>query len=291
MTSPLVEADRLQIRYGSRRVLDGVSFAVQPGSVFAILGRNGAGKSSLMRCLVGLDRPASGRALLFGGDPWKTRVKAMARTGVVPEEPDASPDMFVKDLVTLCASFHSKWDTAGVHAQLKRLRVPLDIRFGDLSRGQKTVTMLALALGHHPELLILDDPTLGLDPVAKRSFLSELVDELSAHGTTVIVTTQELPAVERFADRVAILGEHRLLLDEPLEGLKGRFRRIRGKAGADFSMFKAGREVDRPWGREAVVIDYDDAKFERWRQMNGDGEVASMSLEDIFVEVAEEPVA
>jgi ABC-2 type transport system ATP-binding protein len=291
MTSPLVEADRLQIRYGSRRVLDGVSFAVQPGSVFAILGRNGAGKSSLMRSLVGLDRPASGRALLFGADPWKTRVKAMARTGVVPEEPDASPDMFVKDLVTLCGALHSKWDTAGVRAQLKRLRVPLDIRFGDLSRGQKTVTMLALALGHHPELLILDDPTLGLDPVAKRSFLSELVDELSAHGTTVIVTTQELPAVERFADRVAILGEHRLLLDEPLETVKGRFRRIRGKTGADFSMFKASREVDRPWGREAVVTDYDDAKFEGWRRVNGDGEVASMSLEDIFVEVAEEPVA
>ena len=111
----------------------------------------------------------------------------------------------------------------------------------------------------------------------------------AVRGTTVVVTTQELPTVERFADRVAILGEHRLLLDEPMDDLRSRFRRIRGKAGADFSMFQTRQVFDRPWGREAVVSDFDEPKFEVWRQANGDGEVAAVSLEDVFIEVAEEP--
>ena len=114
-----------------------------------------------------------------------------------------------------------------MRARLERTRVPVDVPFGQLSKGQKGAVMLALALGHAPELLVLDDPTLGLDVVARRMLYDELIGELADRGTTVLLTTHDLAGVEVLADRVGILNGAKLVVDESLDALKGRFRRIR----------------------------------------------------------------
>ncbi|HET6898226.1 MAG TPA: ABC transporter ATP-binding protein, partial [Vicinamibacteria bacterium] len=155
--------EHLSIRYGRTCVIDDVSFTVPPGCVYALLGRNGAGKSSLVRCLVGQQRAASGRALLFGRDAWSDRVGLMARVGVVPEEPDAPPELSPARLLTLTGRLYARWDEVATRERLRRYVIPMDTPFGRLSKGQKGAVQLALALGHAPELLILDDPTLGLD--------------------------------------------------------------------------------------------------------------------------------
>jgi ABC-2 type transport system ATP-binding protein len=222
---PVLETLALAVRYGRTRVLDGVSLAVPAGCVYALLGRNGSGKSSLMRVLLGQRPAAIGSARLFGQDPWTRRTALMARVGVVPEEPDAPPEMTAAQLSAFCARLHAHWDRELVSERLRRFDVPQDRPFGRLSKGQRGAVMLALALGHAPELLLLDDPTLGLDVVARDAVFGEVIGELADRGTTVFVTTHDLRAVEGIADRVAILHQGRLALEGPLEAVKAEWGR------------------------------------------------------------------
>ena len=297
--APPVAFDRVTVRYGRMTACAGVSLSVPRGSVYALLGRNGAGKSSLVRCLLGQQRATEGQALLFGNDSWTTRLLAMASIGVVPEEPDAPPAMTVAQIADFCAGLYASWDAAGVSKRLDRFGIPRQTLFARLSKGQKAQVMLALALGHSPEVLVLDDPTLGLDVIARRAFYEELVGELADRGTTVFLTTHDLSGVEGIATRVGILKEGELVLDEELEPLKSRFRRIRygnertetrTAYGIELDSFDAVRVRARGWGIDAVVSNYDDRSFERFRQIDGvlDAEASSLSLEEIFVAVAGE---
>lgn len=216
----VVDVRGLTVRYGRRLVLDAVSLSVPRGAVYALLGRNGVGKSSLVRCLLGQQRADAGELRLFGLDCWRERRALMESVGVVPEEPDAPPELTARELVTLCGRLNVRWDEASVFRRLGRFEVPLETRFHRLSKGQKGAVMLALALGHGPQLLLLDDPTLGLDVVARRAVFGELIGELADRGTTVLVATHDLAGVEGVADRVGILHESRLVLEGDLEALK-----------------------------------------------------------------------
>ncbi|MEW6734255.1 MAG: ABC transporter ATP-binding protein, partial [Acidobacteriota bacterium] len=222
-----IEFDRLTVRYGKKTALDNISFTVPTGSVYALLGRNGAGKSSAVRCLLGQQKPIAGRVFIFGKNSWQDRVAAMTRVGVVPEEPNAPINMTPSQLASFCASFYNKWDNKAVRVRFERFGVPLNVPFGRLSKGQKGQVALALALGSEPDLLILDDPTLGLDVVARREIFEELVGELADRGTTIFITTHDLEGVERIADYVGILKKSELVINEELEVLKSKFRRIR----------------------------------------------------------------
>lgn len=287
----VLTAERVSIRYGKSAVVNDVSFEVEPGSVFALLGRNGAGKSSLVRCLLGQQKPTNGRTLLFGKDAWRTRTQAMAHVGVFPEEPDAPPEASASELIAFCRQLYETWDDAAVERRLARSRVPRGVAFGKLSKGQKGAVMLALCLGHRPELLVLDDPTLGLDAVAKKALYEEVIGELAERRVTVFLTTHDLAGVERLASRVAIVKDGRLLLSEDLEDLKLRFRRIRCAAAAvasGWAPFEVKESRSREWGAEAVVSNFGDQRFEEFRARTAaaDLEVQSLALEEIFVSVA-----
>lgn len=296
MTEP-IRIEGLTVRYGRSTACREVTLSVEPGAVYALLGRNGAGKSSLVRCLLGEQKATSGRSLLFGADSWATRRAAMARTGVVHEEPDAPPAMAARDLSDFCRRIYPRWDAAAVASRLERFGVPPATPFGRLSRGQKTQVHLALALGHAPELLVLDDPTLGLDPVARRSLYDEIVGELADRGTTIFLTTHDLAGFEGIATRVGILKDGRLLLDEEMEALKARFRRIRyanrltesrTAFGTELDAFDAVRVQVRGWGIDAVVSNFDEAAFGRFRAIDGVENVSAeaLPLEEIFVALA-----
>jgi ABC-type multidrug transport system ATPase subunit len=221
----MIKLESLTVHYGSTAALDRVSLEVPKGSVYALLGRNGAGKSSAVRCLLGQQRPNAGRALLFGLDVWRERARIMERVGVVPEDPDLPPEANALELSRFCSRLYPRWDEAGVRDRLKRFSVPEKTPSGRLSKGQKAQVQLALALGHQPELLVLDDPTLGLDAVARKEFFAELIGELADRGTTVLVTTHDLAGIEGIADRVGILKDGRLVIDDTLETLKAKFSR------------------------------------------------------------------
>jgi ABC-type multidrug transport system ATPase subunit len=294
--------DSVTVRYGRVTACEAITLSVPRGEVYVLLGRNGAGKSSLLRCLLGSQKPDAGRALLFGRDAWKERTDLMARVGVVPEEPDAPPAMTARQIADFCRRLYPRWDEKAVAERLARFTVPSDTPFQRLSKGQKGEVMLAVALGHSPDLLVLDDPTLGLDVVARRALYEELIGELADRGTSVFVTTHDLAGIEGIATRLGIVKEGRLILDEETETLKSRFRRLRygnrmtetrTAYGMELDAFEAVRVRVRGWGIEAVVSNFDDSSFERFRQTDGveDAEACAMSLEEIFLAVAGEQPA
>jgi ABC-2 type transport system ATP-binding protein len=281
----------LSVRYGRTTAVDGVALSVTRGAVYALVGRNGAGKSSLVRCLLGQQKPQRGHVTLFGEDVWSRRSALMQRIGVVTEDGDAPPEMSVAAIARFCARLYDKWDQASVETRLRTFGVPLTSRFGSLSKGQKKQVSLALALATAPELLVLDDPTLGLDVVARKSLFEEVIGDLADRGTTILITTHDLTGVETFADRVGMMENGRLVLDEEVDALKSRFRRIRFAArpvALDTSVLRP--TAMRAWGggAEAIVSNYDDIAFERMRSTSdiGAAEVEAMSLEDIFIAIA-----
>lgn len=224
-TGPALETIGLAVAYGRDRVLEGIDLAVPRGSVFALLGRNGSGKTSLLRCLLGQRPAAAGRVRLFGEDPWTKRAALMERVGVVPEEPDAPPEMTPAQLSAFCGHLYRGWDAVAVAERIRRFDVPFERPFGRLSKGQKGAVMMSLALGHSPEMLLLDDPTLGLDVVARNAVFREVIGELADRGTTVFVTTHDLRAVEGLADQVAILHGGRVALAGGMEAVKAEWDR------------------------------------------------------------------
>ena len=253
MSENAIEISNVTVRYGRLTAVDGVTLTVPRASVYALLGRNGAGKSSLVRCLLGQRQPDSGTISAFAHDVWTHRAALMQRIGVVSEESDAPPEMTVDQLVRFCSELYGRWDHDEVDARLDRFEVSRRSKFGALSKGQKKQVLLALALAISPDLLVLDDPTLGLDVVARKSLFDEVIAELADRGITVFLTTHDLAGIEALADRVAIMKNGALVVEEELDALKARFRRIRFAA-----------------------------------QPDSFGESAPLSLEDIFIAIAGE---
>lgn len=290
---PTVLAENITVRYGRKRAVDDVTLSVPPGSVYALLGRNGAGKSSLVRSILGQLRPDAGRALLFGEDVWRHRTKLMERVGVVPEEADAPPEMRVSDLGAFYARLYSRWRQEAFDQRIARFEIAPRARFGELSKGQKKQVSLALALATSAELLVLDDPTLGLDVVARKSLFEEVIADMADRGITVLITTHDLSSIEAIADRVAILKDGRIVLDEEVETLKARFRRIRF-ASQPLTLARGNLVTTwvREWGTgtEAVVSNYDDLEFARLRDAENiqTADVSPLTLEEIFLAVSGE---
>ncbi len=208
------------LRYGRTTALDRLDLHVPEGSVYALLGRNGSGKSSLVKALLGFRRADSGVLEIDGLDPWKFRHRLMGRIAATPETPDAPAGMQVDALGSFVGSFHPRWDAPAHRQRLDRFGISPAKRFGALSRGQQGLVMLSLALAQRPELLLLDDPTLGLDPVARRFVFDELIGELADRGTTVLLTTHDLEGIERIATHVGILRNGKLLVEGELEALR-----------------------------------------------------------------------
>ncbi|MCU1229470.1 MAG: ytrB 1 [Acidobacteria bacterium] len=275
----VIEVEALTVRYGKRTAVERASLAIPAGSVYALLGRNGAGKSSLVRCMLGQQKPSEGHVTLFGRDVWRDREELMQRVGIVSEEADAPPDMRVSAIAKFCARVYRAWQQQAFDSRLERFGITPSARFGNLSKGQKKQVSLALALAMTPELIVLDDPTLGLDVVARKSLFEEVIGELAERGITVFLTTHDLAGIETLADRIAIMKNGRVVLEEELETLKSRFRRIRTTSAADAE----GVVTSRKWGSgaEAIVSNYDDANAERYAS----AEVAALSLEEIFIAV------
>jgi len=290
---PLV-VDNLTVRYGKTTAVDDVGFSVAKGAVYALLGRNGAGKSSTIQCLVGQRKAASGECRIFGIDTWRRRRHVMTRTSVVPETPDLPPGASAIELGRFLGRIRPVWNADDYQARLDRVGVPQKTPSQQLSKGQRRQLALAAALAAEPEVLILDDPTLGLDAVVRRTLLEELVGELADRGTTVLVTTHDLTGIEGIADRVGIMQHGKLVYDETMDELKKRFRRLRFIRAEAMEVDEVQAALDpldvadcRFVGAavDAVVGRADHARVSAFMEAVGlsDLEIEPLSLEEIFV--------
>jgi ABC-2 type transport system ATP-binding protein len=293
-TEPVLEMEGLTVRYGRVTAVNDLSLRVPRGGVFALLGRNGSGKSSTVRCLLGQRRAAAGSCRIFGLDTWKNREELMVRVGVVPEHPDIPPESHADHLARFMVRVAPRWSSQSFFDRLEGFGVPRRRPFRKLSKGQQRQTALALALAHSPEVLVLDDPTLGLDAVARRELFEELIGDLADHGTTVFLTTHDLAGVEGIADQVGVLKNGALLVDESLESLKVRFCRLTmalqesdSKEEVEKALRHLGPISAGGLGGtyEAVVDSFSEVGFGKFREEARVevSRVQSLALEEIFI--------
>jgi len=209
--------------FGFRKsVLSGLDLDIPRGAVYALMGRNGSGKTTLIRTCLGLYRRDGGRVAVFGRDPEREGPAILARVGLVPDALAVDEKMKVGELLTFTSRFYSQWDQAHCYRLLARYDLPLEQKIRDLSRGMKTKVSLVMALAHRPELLILDDPTLGLDAVILEEFVESL-EEAAREGATVLIASHNYGELERIATHAGFFKDGRVILSEPIADLKARF--------------------------------------------------------------------
>jgi ABC-2 type transport system ATP-binding protein len=218
MNEPTIELRGVVKSYGEKVVLKGLDLSVQKGSVLGLLGTNGAGKTTLIKCALGLIRPQSGELCLLGEPAWTLSAEAKSRIGYVPQVINMYQWMKVHQLIDYTAAFYSNWNHALIDRLIKDLDIPSEDRIGFLSVGQLQKVAILLALGHEPDLLILDEPAASLDPLARRRFLQMIIDLAEPGKRTVLFSTHITSDLERVADQVAILKSGRIawhgLIDE-----------------------------------------------------------------------------
>jgi ABC-2 type transport system ATP-binding protein len=220
---PAIETDGLTKRYGAQRGIDGVSFRVAPGEVFGFLGPNGAGKTTTIRTLLDLIHPSAGSARLFGLDSQRDSVAIRARLGNLPGDFNFGRGTG-GEAIALLARLRGVRRSQRAEDLARRFQADLDRPLGELSRGNRQKIGLILACFHQPELLILDEPTGGLDPLMQEEFLA-LVREERERGAAVFLSSHELDEVQRVCDRVGIIREGRLIAVERVKELLAKTKR------------------------------------------------------------------
>ena len=222
---PVIRLSNVTKRFGSETALDRVSLEVPPGVVFALLGENGAGKTTAIRILLGLAEPNDGNAEVLGLKSATQGMEIRRRVGYVPERPTLYPWMTVAEIGWFTAGFYGDGFLPRYLELADRFGLPQRRKLKTLSKGMRAKVVLSLAMAHDPELLVLDEPTSGLDALVRREFLESMVDRAAA-GKTVLLSSHQIGEVERVADIVAIIREGRLMLAEPIDELKAQIRQL-----------------------------------------------------------------
>lgn len=215
----VISASNLEMRYPGCDALQGIDLHVKSGTVFALLGENGAGKTTMIRILTGFQKPTSGECRVCGLDPMHDALEIRRRIGYVSDAPALYDWMTVSEIGWFAASFYPAGYVDRYEQLLSEYELPRDRKIKVLSKGQRAKVALSLAIAHDPELLILDEPTSGLDPLVRREFLESMVDRASA-GRTVFLSSHQISEVERVADTVAILHDGKFQLCGELVELK-----------------------------------------------------------------------
>jgi len=289
MNNNVIKVENLVKYFDGRCVLDGISFNVPRGCIYGLLGRNGAGKTTIIRILLGTESATRGRTLLLETESKNLSPKIRSRIGYVAEGHNLIQSYKVSRLIKLCKDLSLHWNDEFFNHLMETFRLPRDRRFRDLSMGMRAQLNLALAMAIDPELLILDDPTLGLDTVARRQFLELAIEVIQQQGRTILFCSHILSDVERIAERIGILAAGKLVVDCPLEQLKERVKKLRVffPESPPEKLFLTEIINQQTHGREMVVT------VANWNQQKqtiletfkpSSCTEIPMSLEDIFIE-------
>lgn len=224
--SQVVEVRGLSRKFEKKQALNNVSLSVGRGQVYGLLGENGAGKTTLIRHLLGAYQAEQGSVRVFGADPVADPVGVLSRIGYLSEDRDLPLWMRVDELMAYTAAFYPDWDTAYADRLRQDFGLTPKTKIKTLSRGEKAKAGLLIALAHRPDLLVLDEPSSGLDVAARHDILAEVVRSVAEEGRTVVFSSHLLEEVERVADQVAILHQGAVVLDMPMDTLKSTHHRM-----------------------------------------------------------------
>jgi ABC-2 type transport system ATP-binding protein len=290
MSNAMVVAEHLGKSFGTKRVLDDLSFIVEEGDVIGVLGKNGSGKTTMLEMMVGFSPATQGNVRVLGHDSFTLPAEAKARIGFVPQQDELLQQLKGREQLKVIASFYPEWDNELIERLVSVWELDLDQRVRDMSLGQRQKMSILLALGHSPDLLLLDEPVASLDPIARRQFLEQIV-EIAADGQRAVVfSTHIVSDIERLANKIWILKDGHLFWRGDLDALKESIVRMHVRSSAplprNFAITNAlSQRVDGNYAT-AIVSGW---TFEQFRaselQAFGEVQVEQLSLEDIFLEL------
>ena len=272
-TSLALQTQGLVRRFGRRTVIDGLELAVPKGVVYGFLGRNGAGKTTTIRMLLGILDPDAGTLIFDGQSVRRTRARQRRRIGYVSQQQHFYPWMRVRGLGRFVGAFYPTWDKTFFAELLERLDVEPGQRVGALSGGTRMKLALALALAHRPPLLVLDEPTAGVDPVTRREILDLLRSTVDEDGRTVLFSTHTISEIDAIGDQVGILHEGRIFWQGPVGDFATRVRKVPVNTAL-------------PDGVSALATDADGTIAWGEPDRFAGVETAAVPLEDAFVAIA-----
>ena len=284
-----IRTSRLTKHYGNKRVVDSLNLHVEQGQVYGFLGRNGAGKSTAIKMLMGMVQPDSGKVELLGEDVSQLKAETRERIAYIAEGHPIYNWMTVGEAVRFTKAFYTRWNDVLVEQILDHFELSRRQKLRKLSNGQRAQVSLALAVAPEPELLILDDPTLGLDTVVRRDFLESLIQIIQHKGRTIMFSSHILGDVERVADRIGILVNGVLRVDCPTDQFRESIKKLvlefAGPAPEGFqcpglvNAWHLGSQL------ELVLVGYEDAQRSAVEALQPKNiQVVDLNLEEAFVE-------
>jgi ABC-2 type transport system ATP-binding protein len=285
-----IEVRGLNYRAGRDFEIRDMDLNVPAGSIYGFLGPNGAGKSTTIKLLLGMARPLAGEIRILGHRVPDQVARALARTGYVPERPHIYDVFTVEEAIRHHSAYYETWDDVWAKTLQERLALPLDRRVSHLSKGEVGKLLIMLALAQRPELLVLDEPTDGLDPMVRRDVFAAVLDYVAECGASVFISSHLVHELERICDWVGVLDHGRLVAELPIQSFKNGVKRIRllnapNDAGdAPFVLLSRSNDVfgaSETW----VVRGWRDSMKQYF---DGTGatvrEVIDLDLEEVFVE-------
>jgi ABC-2 type transport system ATP-binding protein len=290
MSGPYIVAHELGKSFASKAVLAGASFTVGPGDVIGVLGKNGAGKTTLLELVLGFTPATSGTVQVFGFDSYRLPGAAKARIGFVPQQDELVNQLTAADQIGVIASFYPHWDDALVARLCDEWEVDSRQRIKHMSVGQRQKLSILLALGHKPDVLILDEPVASLDPIARRQFLEQIIEVTADGRRSVVFSSHIVSDVERLANKIWIIKDQRMYWQGDFDSLKESIVRLHVRATSALpeslpipNVLKLKRNgvsataIVKDWGPEV----------ERTlsRELDADLDVEQLALEDIFLEL------
>jgi ABC-2 type transport system ATP-binding protein len=242
MSNP-IETHDLGKQYGKTWALRDVTLTIPEGSITALIGPNGAGKSTFLRLAAGLTTPSHGSISVFGHDPRGEANKVLPRIGFVAQDRPLYPRLTVAEMCTVGARLNRNWDRPYAESRLQRLGIDLRQKAGKLSGGQQAQVALVLALAKHPELILLDEPTSSLDPLARREFLQMLMDAVATDGATVLLSSHNVADLERVSDHLVIIARGAVQVADEVETFLRTHRLLVGARTSSQEIDRVGSVV------------------------------------------------
>lgn len=223
---PIVKVTDLSREFGKTKALDGVSLTIKPGLVYGLVGGNGQGKTTLIKHLLGLLRAQRGSVRVFGLDPVKDPVGVLQRIGYLSEEREMPEWMRISELMRYTAAYHPKWDQTYAEELLTTFRLDASKKVKDLSKGMRAQVGLIAAVAHRPELLVLDEPSTGLDAIVRKDILNAIIRAVADDGRTALFSSHLLDEVEQMSDYVFMIDAGQMVLHGTLEDIQRQHKLV-----------------------------------------------------------------
>ncbi|MGL4512530.1 MAG: ABC transporter ATP-binding protein [Lacipirellulaceae bacterium] len=284
MSEPAILVESVAKSFGRKPVLRDVSLRIEPGRTFAFLGRNGEGKTTTIRMLLGLLKPDVGKVRVAGLDPAVDPMKVRDRVGYLAEDQTMWGWMTVDEIVRFVAPFYTKWDHELARRYVIEFDLPLRTKIKHLSKGQTVRLGLVLALAHRPEVVILDDPALGLDPLMRKQFNRDLITHLQGEGRTVFYSSHLLYEVEAVADELAILDGGRIVRHSGTDELRADVRLFVVRKDLAPLVARYGKVLDRRDDGDDVALTVAGAEVveDRLLREGAPHRVVDLTLDEVF---------